>query len=110
MKIGVFRRIVALSRSDRIAGTSRHDLYLVILSVFCGIGRHVTKAVLASQFFGNLIENFSETVLIAYNESSSSGLFRKFLESTDIAASAIDSAAAAASSIRAGWKETTHGV
>src|SRR6478672_8820069 len=94
VKLGSFRRIVTLSRFDRVAGTPRQDLYLVVLSVFCGVGRQVTKAVLASQLFRNLVENLLKTVLIADNECRSAGFLGEFFQSADIAA-AINSAAAA---------------
>src|SRR5215831_12342591 len=95
MEVRTFRRIVALSRFHRVAGTARDNFNLPVLSVFHGVCRNVTQAVLASKFFCNLIENSLKTVFAGKGERCTARLVGKLPECSDVSAPAENHAASA---------------
>src|SRR2546429_137283 len=92
--VRAFRRIVTSPRSDRVTGITRDDLYLAELSISCSIRGVVAKAVLASQFLRDLIEDFSEGVFVTDGEGAASGFRGELSKGPDVssAVSAIASA------------------
>src|SRR5262245_55196740 len=84
-RICALRRIVTLPCSYRITGLPVNDFYLAEFSVSRSVRGVVTKAVLATQFLSDLIEDFLERVLIVDDECRAAGFRRKLSERSDVA-------------------------
>src|SRR5215475_1096721 len=88
LAIAILRRIVTLPRSDHVARVSRHDFYLPESSILVRVRRDVSKAVLASQFLRDLIENLLEAARPIHKKCGAACLVRKLPQCSRVASAA----------------------